>query len=101
MRGDRPANVSILPFGGAPSLEVACVAGVNFLSNTYTAEPMEAFTRNLLYPTITSIIHGLAEPEKQWFDTHNALANDSSSPVAQRNAHKEKAERSRTRLHAM
>ena len=33
--------------------------------------------------------------------THNAFANDASSPVAQRNAHKEKAERSRTRLKAM
>ena len=95
------ANVSVLPFGGAPSLEVAYVAGVNLVSNMYTAERMEAFTRFLLYPTITSIIHGLAEPEKQWFDKHNALANDSSSPVAQRNAHKEKAERSRTRLQAM
>ena len=41
------------------------------------------------------------EPEKRWFGKHNALANDASSLVAQRNAHKEKAERSRTRLQAM
>ena len=92
------ANVSILPFGGAPSLEVTFVAGVSLVSNMYTAERMEAFTRFLLYPTITSMIHGLAEPETQWFDKHNALANDASSPVAQRNSHEEKAERSRTRL---
>ena len=92
------ANVSVLPFGGVSSLEVAYVAGVNLLSNMHTAERMEAFTRFLLYSTITSIIHGLAEPEKQWFDKYNALANGSSSPVAQRNAHKKKAERSRTRL---
>ena len=67
----------------------------------YTAERMEASTRLLLYPTITSIIHGPAEPGKQWFDKHNALANDSSPPVAQRNAHKEKAERSRARLQVL
>ena len=99
--GQTMANVSILPFGGAPSLEVTFVAGVSLVSNMYTAEHMEASTRFLLYPTITSIIHGLAEPKKQWFDKHNALANDASSPVAQRNAHKEKAEHSRTRLQAM
>ena len=99
--GQTMANVSVLPFSGAPSLEVAYVAGVNLLSDIYTAERKEAFTRFLLYPTIVSIIHGLAEPKKQWFDKHNALANDSSSPVAQRNTHKEKAERSRTRLQAM
>ena len=63
---------------------------------------MEASARFLLYPTITSIIHGLLEPGRQCFDKHNALANDPSSPVAQRIAHNEKAkrtwERSRTRL---
>ena len=96
------ANVSILPFGGASSYEVAYVAGVNLMSNMYTAERMEAVTRFLLYPTITSIIHGLAEPEKRWYDKNNALANDASSPVAKSHVHKEKAERSsRTRLQAM
>ena len=92
------ANVSILPFGGAPSHEVTYVAGVNLLSNMYTAERTKAATQPLLFPTIASIIHGLEEPEKRWFDKHNALANDASSPVAQRNVHKEKVERSRTRL---
>ena len=95
------ANVSVLPFGGALSLEVAYVAGINLVPNVYTAECMVSFARFLLHPTIVSIIHGLAELETQWFDKHNALANDSSSPVAQRNAHQEKAERSRTRLQAM
>ena len=35
------ANVSILPFDGASSLEVAYVAGVNLVSNMHTAERME------------------------------------------------------------
>ena len=56
------ANVSILPFGGVPSLEVAYVSGVNPMSNMYTTERMEEVTRFLLYPTITSIIRGLAVP---------------------------------------
>ena len=100
--GQAMANVGVLSFGGALSLEVAYVAGINLVSNIYTAECAESFTRFLLYPTIfVSIIHGLAELEKQWFDKQNALANDSGSPVTQRNAHKEKAERSRTRLQAM
>ena len=93
--------MSVLPFGEASSLEVAYMAGANLLSDMYAAERIEVFTRFLLYPTTISTIHGLAEPEKQWFDKHNALGNDSSSPVAQRNTHKEKAERSRTRLQAM
>ena len=76
--GQTMANVSILPFGGAPSLEVAYVAGINMMPNMHTAGRMEAVTRFLLYPTITSIIHGLAEPEKRWFDKHNAFANDVS-----------------------
>ena len=50
------ANVIIIPFGGAPSLEVAYVAGGSLISNMYTAERMEAFERFLLYPTITEII---------------------------------------------
>ena len=69
------------------------------MSNIHTAECIEAVTRFLLYLTITSsIVHGLAEPEKRWFDQHSAFANDESSPVAQRNAHKEKVERSRKAL---
>ena len=95
------ANVSTLPFGGESSLEVAYIAGANLMSNMHTAEHMEAVTRFMLYPTITSIVRGLADPEKRWFDKHNAFANDASSPVAQRNAHKEKVERSRTRLQAI
>ena len=55
------ANVSILPFGGASSHEVAYVAaGVNLMSNMYTAERMEAVTRFLLYPTIEEIITGVS-----------------------------------------
>ena len=53
--GQLMANASIMPFGGAPSLEVAYVAGVSLITNMYTAERMEAFTRSLLYPTITAI----------------------------------------------
>ena len=52
------ANVSIMRFGGAPSLEVAYVAGVSLISNMHTAKRMEAFKRFLLYPAITEIIHG-------------------------------------------
>ena len=56
--GQLMANVSVLPFGGAPSLDVAYVAGISLISNMYTAERMEAFTRSLLYPTITAIVNG-------------------------------------------
>ena len=42
------ANASIMPFGSAPSLEVAYVAGVSLISNMHTAERMEAFARFLL-----------------------------------------------------
>ena len=38
--GHAMANVSILPFGDASSHEVAYVAGVNLMSNMYTAERM-------------------------------------------------------------
>lgn len=80
--GQAMANVGVLSFGGALSLEVAYVAGINLVSNIYTAECAESFTRFLLYPTnFVSIIHGLAELEKKWFDKQNALANDSGSPV--------------------
>ena len=58
--GQLMANVSVLPFGGAPSLDVAYVARTSLISNMYTAERMEAFARFLLYPTITAIVHGLA-----------------------------------------
>ena len=48
--GQLMAKVSVLPFGGAQSAEVAYGAGINLISNMYTAERMEAFTRNLLIP---------------------------------------------------
>ena len=35
------ANMSVLPFGGAPSLGVAYVAGINGVFNMHTAERME------------------------------------------------------------
>ena len=57
--GKLMANVSIMPFGGAPSLEVAYVAGISLISNMHMAQRMEAFARYLLYPTITAIVHGL------------------------------------------
>ena len=46
--GQLMANVSVLPFGGAPSLDVAYVAGISLISNMHTAERMEAFARSLL-----------------------------------------------------
>ena len=42
--GKLMANASIVPFGGAPSLEVSYVSGVSLISNMHTAERMEAFT---------------------------------------------------------
>ena len=48
--GQTMADVSIMPFGGAPSLEVAYVSGVSLISNMHTAERMETFTRFLLCP---------------------------------------------------
>ena len=62
----------------------------------HTAERMETFTRFLLYPTITEIIHGRAALEKLRFDKQSALGVDASSTEAQRNIHCEKAARSRT-----
>jgi len=47
--GQLMANVSILPFGGASFEEVAYVAGVNMISNMYTAERMEMVTKSFLY----------------------------------------------------
>ena len=43
--GQLMANVSVLPFGGAPSLGVAYVAGISLISNMHTAERMEAWRR--------------------------------------------------------
>ena len=54
------ANASVLPFGGAQFSEVAYGVGINLISNMYTAERMEAFTRYLLYPTVVKIVEGLA-----------------------------------------
>ena len=48
---------AFLPFGGALSLDVAYVAGISLISNMDTAERMEAFTRFLLYPKITTIVN--------------------------------------------
>ena len=73
--GQAMANVSIMPFGGATSLEevpyvLRCRWSVSLLiSNVHTAERTETFiARFLLYPTITAIIHGLAAPEQLWFN---------------------------------
>ena len=60
--GQLIANVSVLPFGGAPSLDVAYVTGISLISNMYTAERMEVFARSLLYPTITTIVNGRRHP---------------------------------------
>ena len=99
--GQLIANVSVLPFGGAPSLDVAYVARISLISNIYTAERMEAFTRFLLYPTITAIVNGLAASERLWFTKQSALAADTSLLEAQRGLHSGKATRSRTKLLAM
>ena len=48
--GQLMANASVLPFGGAQSLEVAYGAGINLIPNMYTAGRMEAFIRSLLFP---------------------------------------------------
>ena len=39
--GQTMANVAVMPFGGATSVEVALVVGVNMLSNLFSAERME------------------------------------------------------------
>ena len=62
---------------------------------------MKAFVRFVLYPTITAIVHGLAAPEKLWFEKQSVLAADTSLPEAQRGLHSAKATRSRTKLLAM
>ena len=67
----------------------------------HTDERMEAFTRFLLYPAITAIVHGLAALEKLRFEKQSVLAADTSLPEAQRGLHSAKATRSRTKLLAM
>ena len=54
--GQTMANVAIMPFGGAPSMEVAYVAGVHMLSNMFTAERMELVTHTILFPTIEATL---------------------------------------------
>jgi hypothetical protein len=99
--GQLMANVSVLSFGGAPSLDVAYGAGISLISNMYTAERMEAFARSLLYPTITKIVNGLAASERLWFTKQSTLAADTSLPEVQRGIHSGKATSSRTKLSAM
>merc|ERR1711965_1232038 len=57
--GQTMANVAVMPFGGATSVEVALVVGVNLLSNLFSAERMELVCTSVLYPTITAIVEGL------------------------------------------
>ena len=95
------ANVSVLPFGGAQSLEVAYGAGINLISNMYTAGRMEAFTRNLLYPTVVKIVEGLAATERLWLTKQSTLAADTSLPEARRSIHSGRAARSRSKVSAM
>ena len=83
--GQLMANASVLPFGGAQSLEVAYGAGINLISNMYTAGRMGAFTRNLLFPTVTAIVNGLAASERSSVRRgHRIVA--SSIPASQRRA---------------
>ena len=99
--GPLMANASVLPFGGAQSLEVAYGAGINLISNMYTAGRMEAFTRNLLYPTVVKIVEGLAATERLWLTKQSALAADTSLPEARRSIHSGRASRSRSKVSAM
>ena len=99
--GQLMANVSVLPFGGAHSLGVAYCAGINLISNMYTAGRMEAFTRNLLFPTVTEVTNGLAATERLWLTTQSTLAADTSLPEARRRIHSGKATRSRNKVSAM
>ena len=99
--GQLMASASALPFSGAQSPEVAYGAGINLISNTYTAGRMEAFTRNLLFPTVTAIVNGLAATERLWLTTQSALAADTSLPGARRHIHSGKATRSRSKVSAM
>ena len=99
--GQTMANVSVLPFGGAQSLEVAYGAGVNLISNMYTAERMEVFTRNLLYPTVVAIVEGLMATERLWLAKQSTLAADTSLPEDRRITHSGRASRSRDKVSAM
>ena len=99
--GQLMANVSVLPFGGAQSSEVAYGAGINLISNMYTAERMEAFTRNLLYPTVVMIVEELATTERLWLTKQSTLAADTSLPEARRSIHSGHASRSRRKVSAM
>ena len=62
---------------------------------------MEAFTRHLLYPTITTIVIGLEASERLWFTKQSILAADASLPEVQRGIHSGKAIHSRTKLSVM
>ena len=99
--GQLMANVSVLPFGGAQSSEVAYVAGVNLISNMYTAERMEVFTRSLLYPTVVEIVEGLMATERLWLTKQSELAADTSLPEDRRIIHSSRASRSRCKVSAM
>ena len=99
--GQLMANVSVLPFGGAQSSEVAYVAGVNLISNMYTAQRMEVFTRSLLYPTIVAIAEGLMATERLWLTKQSELAADTSLPEDRRSLHSSRATRSRSKVSAM
>ena len=99
--GQLMANASVLPFGGAQSLEVAYGAGINLISNMYTAWRMEAFTRSLLYPTVVAIVDGLAATERLWLTKQSTLAADTSLPEERRRTHSGKATRSRSKVSAM
>ena len=92
------ANASVLPFGGAQSLEVAYGAGINLISNMYTAGRMEAPTRSLLYPTVVAIVDGLAATERLWLTKQSTLAADTSLPEARRRIHSGTATRSRIKV---
>ena len=98
--GQLMANVSVLPFGGAQSSEVAYGAGINLISNMYTAERLEAFTRNLLYPTVVMIVKGLVTTERLWLTKQSTLAADTSLPEARRSIHSGRASRSRSKVSA-
>ena len=82
--GQTMAKVSVLPFGGALSIEVAYVADGNLDSNMHTAERMEAFTRNLLFPTVTTIVEAMVASERLWLEKQTLLAADTSIPEDRR-----------------
>ena len=67
----------------------------------YTAGRMEAFTHNLLYPTVVKIVEGLVATERLWLTKQSALAADTSLPEARRSIHSGGASRSRSKVSAM